>query len=111
VGAAEALGGSLDDCPEDAVRILIQVIVPDAQDGPASLREERIASLIPLGFGMLCAVQLDDQLRLPAREIGKIRSNRELSRELRSKPRDHAPKLALMRRRAIAEFPCSLSLI
>jgi hypothetical protein len=96
VGAAEALGGALRNRAEDALGILIEFDVPDAQDRPAFLREIRIAALIPLGFGMLAAVQFNHELCLAARKIGKVRTDRQLARELGAKARDHRPQLRLM---------------
>jgi len=111
VGAAEALGGSVQDCLKHSVRILIQLVVPHAQDRPPFPHEERIPPRIALRPGMLAAVELDDQLRLPAREVGKIRPDRKLTRKLRPKPGDHSPKHALMPRRSAAKFAGTLGLI
>ena len=72
MGAAEALGGSIHDRLKDALGVLVQFVVPDAKDRPAFLGEEGVAALVMPGFGMLTAVQLDDELRLPAGEVGEV---------------------------------------
>ena len=98
MGAAEALGGSVHYRLEHALRILIEIVVPDAQDRPAFLREECVATLVPVGFGMLAAVQLNDELRPAAGEIGEVRADRQLTRELGSQARNHRPEFGLMPR-------------
>jgi len=111
VGAAEALGGLLRDCPEYTLRIFVQLIVPNAQDRPGFLLKKCVPPPVAFRLSVLSSVQLDDQLRLPAREVGEIGSDRELARELWPQPRDHAPELALMPRCVGAEFACALGLI
>jgi hypothetical protein len=56
-----------------------------------------------LRLGVVAAIELDNQFGRPARKVGKIGADRELPSKLRAQARDHAPKLALMRRRAVAQ--------
>lgn len=108
MGAAEALGGSVHDGIEHAIRVVIQFAVPDPQNRPTFPGEERVALLVPLGFGMLAAVKFNDEFRLPAREIGEVRSDRKLTRKLWPKAGNHAPQLAFVPRRAGAQCSCTL---
>jgi hypothetical protein len=103
VGAAEALGGSIHDGLKDTLRIVIELIVPEPQDVPAMLPQENVAPLIALRVGVLTAVQFDDQLCLSASEIGIIRADRQLARELRAQAGQKAPKLPLVPRGIVAQ--------
>jgi hypothetical protein len=82
VGAAEALGGSLHDRFQHAFGVLIQFVVPDPEDGPSFLREERITLPIVIGVGVLAAIEFDDELRLPAGEVCVIGADWELAGKL-----------------------------
>ena len=108
MGAAEALGGSIHDRLEYTLRVAIQLVVPDTQDCPAFAPEEFVATPVGLGLGMLAAVQLDDQLGLPACEIGIIRSDRQLTREFRTQTRQYPPKFALVLGRIVAQRSSAL---
>jgi hypothetical protein len=86
VGAAEALGGAPHDNVEHALWIRVQLVVPDPQNGPPLLSKESIPPNIPLALRMLAPVQLDNELRLATREIGDVRSDRQLPREFGPQP-------------------------
>jgi hypothetical protein len=77
-------------------------VVPHAKDRPSFLRKKGITPLVVLRFRMLAAVQLDDELRLPAGVVGDVGTDRELARELGTQARDHAPQLAFVPRGTIA---------
>ena len=96
MGAAEALGGSIHDRLKHTLGILIEIVVPDTQDRPALFLEEAVTPLISLRFRMLAAVKFDDQPRLPARKIGEVRTDRQLTRKPRADPREDSPKFSLM---------------
>jgi hypothetical protein len=81
-GAVKALGTALKDKLGSAIRILLNVIIPQTQDSPAFVLEEiRTALIIGCRIDMLAAVQLDRQLRLSAGEIDDIRFDHQLARE------------------------------
>ena len=86
MGAAEALGGALHDRVEHAVRVLVQLVVPHPQNRPTLACKESIPPNVPLALGMLTAIQFNNQPRLPAREVGNIRSDWQLTGELRPQP-------------------------
>jgi hypothetical protein len=46
VGAAEALGGSIRDRLKYPVGVFVQLVVPNADDGPALCPEKSVASPI-----------------------------------------------------------------
>ena len=48
MGAAEALGGSISNELEDAVRIFVEFVVPDAKDDPAFISEIAVSDAICL---------------------------------------------------------------
>ena len=73
---AEALGGFLEDRLGYALGIDCDVRVPEADDGPAFGLEEARAGLVARRIDVLAAVDLDDQLRLAAGEIGYERTDR-----------------------------------
>jgi hypothetical protein len=84
VGAAEALGGSVDDGLENAVWIVIERVVPDAHHRPAFLLKEAVAPSVAQRFSMLAAIELDNQPGLATCEIGKVRADWKLTSEFRS---------------------------
>jgi hypothetical protein len=83
VGAAEALGGAPHDRIEHPRRISVHLSIPYPQNRPSLLSKKGVPPQIAIALGMLTTVQLDDELRLPTCEVGNVRSNRQLSRELR----------------------------
>ena len=91
MGTAEALGGPLNNQIEHIIRIGIQRGVPNPQNRPALVREESIAPNIALAIHMRAPVQLNDQPRLTAGEIGDVGSDRQLTGEPRPKPRNQMP--------------------
>ena len=111
MGAAEGLGGSIHNRLKYSFRVIIQLIVPDAQDCPTLLPEIRIAPLISFRLGMLTAIQLDDQLRLSAGKISKVGTDRKLAREFRPKAGEESPEFAFMLRRMVAQTAGALCLV
>jgi hypothetical protein len=97
VGAAEALGGLLQDRLGDAVRIVIHLAVPDADDRPAFPFEVFRAIRIVLIVDVLAAVDFDDQPRLPAGKIGDIRRDRELACEFGTEAGKQRPQCPFLR--------------
>jgi len=56
VGAAEALGGSLNDRVEHTLGIGVQLAVPYPQNGPSLVRKKAIAANIAIAIHVLAAV-------------------------------------------------------
>jgi len=75
-GAAEALGGSIHNRLKYTLGVFVQLVVPDTDDRPTFPAQELVTPPIMIRFGMLAAVELDDQLRLAAREVGEIGADR-----------------------------------
>ena len=96
MGAAEALGGSLHDHLEHAVGIGVQLSVPNPQNRPSFAGEECIAPNVAIGFHMLAPIEFDDKFRLPAREVGKVRADRELAGQFWTQARDQMPEHEFM---------------
>lgn len=84
MGAAEILGGAGKDHLRHAIRVVADVTVPQTKDGPTLIVEPFVAYLVALRLRMLPSINLDDEPCLPARQIRDVRTNRQLSRELRS---------------------------
>ncbi len=57
MGAAEALGGPIDNSLEHAIRNFVELIVPDTENGPALAFEILVSCSIAGGVGMLASVQ------------------------------------------------------
>ena len=98
MGAAEALGGLEQDRLRDAFGILVHLAVPEADNRPAFLCEETRAVLVVRRFDMLAAIDLDNQSRLSASEIGSIGVERKLTRKLGTIAGQQAPESPLLRR-------------
>jgi hypothetical protein len=111
VGAAAALGGSIRDQSEHAVRAPVEFIVPDAQDRPAFAFQVIVSDAVRLRFRMLSAIELNDQLRLAACEIRSVRADRQLAGELGSEPGNQTPEFPLMPGGVVAEPPRALSIV
>ena len=111
MGAAEALGGSTHNRLKPTLGVLIELMVPDAQNRPTFLLEEGVAPRVSRTFRVLAAIELDDQPRLPARKVRKIWTDRQLSRKLRPQAREHAPKLPLLLRRTVPQGASTLRLV
>jgi hypothetical protein len=56
-------------------------VVPETQDAVAACREEGVADLVTPALCVLAAVDLDDEPRLAAGEIGEIRPDWLLTHE------------------------------
>ena len=91
MGAAETLGGSIHNRLKHALRIVIKLVVPDAKNNPSFAAKIIVPTPVRLGLGVVSAVQLDDQLYLPASEVGHIRTDRQLARKFRPQTRDYPP--------------------
>ncbi len=107
MGAAEAVGGSTHDGLKDTLRIGFQLIVPDPDDRPTLRSKKLIAPLIALRLEMLTAVQFNDQLRLPACEVGVVGPHGQLSRKFGTQAREKSPKPSLMACRMVAQRTCA----
>jgi hypothetical protein len=69
----------LGDALENAVRVAQDVVVPEAEDAIALRFDEAGARfVISYGFGMLAAVQLDDEPLREASEVGEVWADRHL---------------------------------
>jgi hypothetical protein len=85
----------------DAVRISLQVVIAETQDGPAALSEASVARQIACSLLRLVvdsAVHFDDQLSGNASKIDNPTANGCLPPELRTQhgpPAEQAPKLRL----------------
>ena len=110
MGPAEALGGPIHDGFEHPLRIVLELVVPDAQHPPAFLLEESVALAVTQGVGMLATIEFDNQPRLPAGEVGEVGADRELTGELRPEAGNDPPQLALVLRGTIAKGACPLGL-
>jgi hypothetical protein len=99
VGAAETLGGAREDHLDRTDWILPHIAVPDAKYGPTLFSQPLIPQQITLRFCMLAAIDFDYKLRLSAREISNVRTDRELPRELGAIARKQLPHLSLFPRR------------
>jgi len=111
VGAAEALGGSIRYRLKHTLGIFVQLVVPYAKNGPAFLPKRLVPRLVAQRVGMLTAVEFNNQPGLSAGEVRDVGSDRQLARELWPQPGQHAPKLALMPGRIVAQRSCALRLI
>ena len=111
MGAAEALGGSIRYRLKHTLGIFVQLVVPYAKDGPAFLPKRLVPRLVAQRVGMLTAVEFNNQPGLSAGEVRDVGSDRQLARELWPQPGQHAPKLALMPGRIVAQRSCALRLI
>jgi hypothetical protein len=82
--ARRGKAGHYDDVPVDIVDVAEDVVVPEAKDGPAV----RLQSATPLFidcqllvFGVLSAIDLDNETLLRAGKIDDISSDRKLPSE------------------------------
>jgi hypothetical protein len=71
---------------EHAFLILQDVVVPEAENSPASTGQKRIASVMVARSRMLTAVGLDNQPGVDASEVDEIRPDRKLSTESETEP-------------------------
>ena len=74
-----------EDGLQDAVEILIDFVVGDADHAVASVAQETCSPLIPANLrvgGVRRPVDLDDELSLPTDQIGEVGSDRLLANEL-----------------------------
>ena len=96
MGAAEELGGALEDGLGYAFRVGVHFAVPEADDGPAFGLEMAGSSFVAGRTDVLAAVDLDDQLRLAAGEIGYVGLDRELAGEFGAVAGEEAPEGAFL---------------
>ncbi len=83
MGAAEALGGSVENCSQRTIRTFDKLIVPETKNRPAFLSQIFVALPVIIGVRVLAAIEFDDELRLPAGEVRDIGADQQLTRELR----------------------------
>jgi hypothetical protein len=69
------------NCFQDAIRLLENVVVPEAEHPKVSRFEPRGALVIFLGVEMLASIDLDDQMSLYAGEIDDIWTQGNLASE------------------------------
>ena len=76
---------------QNCIQLLHDFVVPEAKDF-VSLRLQEIGTplIIParIVFGVLCAIQFDDQTKRMTRKVSEVRSNRHLPAKMRSVKRD-----------------------
>src|SRR6185369_14733873 len=72
---------STEDARQDALFIVENVRVPETQDSKALVTKIGVAALIAMAFGMLPAIDLDDQTRGKANEVGDVEIERHLPPE------------------------------
>ena len=77
----EAFGQGVEDGFGDALRVFGHFVVPEGDHAPASAFESAGAILVGDGIDMLAAVELNDQPRLAAGEIGDVGADDELAGE------------------------------
>ena len=82
VGAAETLGGGVQNQPNAAVGVRQDVRVPETKNAPALAFQISIPLRIARTFCVLPAVDLYNELRLSAREVGDVWAHWQLAREL-----------------------------
>jgi hypothetical protein len=70
------------DCFADGVAVFQSIVIPEAQHGIAKRTHEFVATEIVSAVGVLRAVEFDDELFLPATEVGEVRAYRVLANEL-----------------------------
>jgi hypothetical protein len=69
---------------QNALGVVQYVVVPKAQNSIAVISEPVVAANVAFIFGMLSAVDLNDQAQLPADEVDDVRSDGLLPNEFRS---------------------------
>jgi hypothetical protein len=74
---------SLDDAVHDAVEIFDDLVLSDAENVPAELTEHAIAARVSARAALIvrCAVHLNDETDLGAREVHNVISDDELTTE------------------------------
>jgi hypothetical protein len=80
VGAVEALGGPVQDRFGHAFRICVHLAVPEADDGPPLRLKMAGAGFVAGRTNVLASVDLHDQPRLAAGEVGDVRLDGKLTR-------------------------------
>ena len=65
----------------DRRRLRPRFVTPEAKNRIAGIVHEVVAAPVVLVFGVLAAVEFDDEPMLPASKVGKIRSDGELPNE------------------------------
>jgi len=83
---------------EDALGVLVDLLVREAQDGDASSAKESVAETVtPLTTAVRFAIDIDGEPSLHAEEVGEVGVDRELAAELAAV--DLAPAEALPKER------------
>ncbi len=92
MGAAEALGGPLQDRLGYAFGVGADFAVPKADDGPAFSLQVARARFVAQSVDVLTAVNLHDELGLAAGQVGDVRFNDKLTGKFRAVARENAPQ-------------------
>ena len=95
---------------QNCIQLLHDFMIPEAKDFVSRrLQETRSLVIIParIVFGVLCAIQFDDQTKRMTGKVSELRSNRHLPAKMRSVKRDTfqvIPELPLCIGHAAAEL-------
>ena len=81
MGAAEAFGGSGQNRLGNARRVLMNIVVPYAHNGPAFAPQPIVATEIASSFRVLPAIDFDHQPRLATGKINNVRPDGKLPRK------------------------------
>ena len=110
---AKPIIGDAKDRLRNAFRIFEHVAVPESQSEKALALKPRVATCVaiwPDTDRVLVTVELDDQLRFEACEIGNISPNRHLAAKVALRKRQitqQAPQLAFGRRGISSKLSCA----
>ena len=72
------------DCLQYSVSVFNHVVVPEAQGAIAMIAKPLVANYVAFVFGMLSAIDFDDQSLFPANEVHDVRSDGFLPDEFHS---------------------------
>ena len=109
MGAAETLGGSDQNRFRDAVRIVVDLIVPESDDSPAlSFEKGRSPAVVAFGLQVLRTVEFDAQPRLAAGKVQNVGSHNKLAGKGRPIARKPSPDEPFSRRGRVAQLSRTL---
>lgn len=107
---AEALGGSGENRQTDTIRVFAHLRIPKPNNRPPLAfkpsRAPRITCNV-LGLRVLPTIKLYRKPCLPAGDINYKFARWQLPRKARTKGREYPPDNPFLRRRIIAQKPCS----
>ena len=106
MGSAEALGGLREDSFHNAVEIIENLAIPEA-DYPPALRFQKCGVVLIVNYGieMLRSIELNRELRAPARKVQNIGTNDKLPGKTRAISRDTLPHHSLRVGLAVTQDP------